>query len=307
MIGTLFAFRQRNHAKHLHPTERRHRMKLALFKSLWGWTGNWSQCAQQVRQMGGVGVEARMPAEAHAASSMVQSLKQEGLDYIAVVFTGGDVIPNQSWTVQQHLDRLQGALDNALLMQPRFLNLLAGNDRWPLAQQVDFFGRAQALADAAGVICSFETHRASSLYSPWVTLELIQKLPELRFTADISHWMVVCERLLNDPQDDLRTFIDRVHHVQARVGYDQGPQVPHPAAPEYAREVAFHQSVWEAVWASQRARGYEVTTLTPEFGPDGYTHLLPFTKAPVADLWELNLYMAAAQRSQFTHWSRRQE
>jgi hypothetical protein len=176
-----------------------------------------------------------------------------------------------------------------------------------MARQIDFFGRAQALADAAGVICSFETHRASSLYSPWVTLELIQQLPQLRYTADLSHWIVVCERLLNDPQDDLRTFIDRVHHLQARVGYDQGPQVPHPAAPEYAREVAFHQSVWEAVWASQRSRGYEVTTLTPEFGPDGYTHLLPFTKAPVAELWDLNLYMAAAQRSQFTHWSRRQE
>jgi hypothetical protein len=145
------------------------------------------------------------------------------------------------------------------------------------------------------------------LYSPWVTLELIAQLPQLCFTADISHWIVVCERLLDDPQDDLRTFIDRVHHVQARVGYDQGPQVPHPAAPEYTREVAFHQGVWEAVWASQRARGYTNTTLTPEFGPDGYTHLLPFTKAPVADLWALNLHMAQTQHSHFSQWSGRQE
>jgi hypothetical protein len=26
-------------------------------------------------------------------------------------------------------------------LNPRFVNLLAGNDRWPLAQQVDFLGR----------------------------------------------------------------------------------------------------------------------------------------------------------------------
>ena len=278
-------------------------MKQDLFKSLWGWQGDWSQCAAQVRQMGGVGVEARMPTDPFAVRSLASALQQEGLAYIAIVFTGGDVIPNQSWTVQQHLDRLQLALDNAAQLQPRFLNLLAGNDRWPMAQQVDFFGRAQALADAAGVVCSFETHRATSLYSPWLTLELIAQLPQLRFTADISHWVVVSERLLCDPVDELTPFVERVHHVQARVGYDQGPQVPHPAAPEYARELAFHQGVWEAIWASQMQRGYTTTTLTPEFGPDGYTHLLPFTRAPIADTAELNRWMAHTEQAHFLRWS----
>jgi hypothetical protein len=278
-------------------------MKLELFKSLWGWQGDWRQCAAQVLQMGCTGVEARMPLDGTEACAMAHSLVQQGLQYIAVVFTGGDVIPNQAWTTQQHLDRLQAALDTAAILQPRFLNLLAGNDRWPLAQQVDFFGRAQSLADAAGVLCSFETHRGSSLFSPWTTLALIEQLPQLRFTADISHWVVVCERLLNDAADDLTPFIERVHHIQARVGYDQGPQVPHPQAPEYAREVAFHQEVWQAIWASQQARGYATSTLTPEFGPDGYTHLLPFTRMPVAELWDLNLGMARTQRRQFEHWS----
>jgi hypothetical protein len=282
------------------------RMKLELFKSRWGWQGDWSACAAQVRQMGGCGVEGRLPTDAAELRAMATGLQQEGLACIAVVFTGGDVIPHQGWTMQQHLQRLQHALESATVLQPRFLNLLAGNDRWPLMQQVDFFGRAQALADTAGLICSFETHRGSSLYSPWVTLELIKQLPQLRFTADISHWVVVCERLFNDAADDLSPFIERVHHIQARVGYDQGPQVPHPAAPEYAETLAFHQSVWRAIWASQRARGYAVSTLTPEFGPDGYTHLLPFTQAPVADLWELNLGMALSQRQQFDLWSQKE-
>jgi sugar phosphate isomerase/epimerase len=277
-------------------------MKLELFKSLWGWQGTWNACAEQVREMGGVGVEARTPHEPAAVRSMADALSAHELDYIATVFTGGDVVPNQSWSIQQHLDRLADALDHAQVLRPRFLNLLAGNDRWPMSQQVDFFGRAQALADAAGMVCSFETHRASSLYSPWVTLELIAQLPQLRFTADISHWVVVCERLLNDPQDNLQAFIDRVHHVQARVGYDQGPQVPHPAAPEYAGPVAFHQHFWQSVWESQRKRGYLTTTLTPEFGPDGYTHLLPFTQEPVAELLELNRGMAATEQRHFAQW-----
>jgi hypothetical protein len=123
------------------------------------------------------------------------------------------------------------------------------------------------------------------------------------FTSDISHWIVTCERLLNDPEDDLSAFIERVHHIQARVGYDQGPQVPHPAAPEYAKELAFHQQHWEAIWRSQQARGYQVTTLTPEFGADGYLHHLPFTNVPVADLWSLNIWMGQTEREHFQRFT----
>lgn len=278
-------------------------MQLDIFKSLWGWTGDWSLCSAQVREMGAVGVETRLPLEAGAQRAMAHALAQHGLACIAVVFTGGGVIPHQGWTVEQHLQRLREALDGAALVQPRFLNLLAGNDRWSLTQLVDFFGRAHAMADEVGVVCSWETHRGSALYSPWVTLALIEQLPQLRFTADISHWVVVCERRLDDPLDDLSAFIERVHHVQARVGYDQGPQVPHFEAPEHAQDVAFHQGVWQSIWASQAQRGYARSTLTPEFGPDGYTHRLPFTQAPVADLHALNLGMAHRQRARFDAWT----
>jgi hypothetical protein len=95
---------------------------------------------------------------------------------------------------------------------------------------------------------------------------------------------------------------ERAHHIHGRVGYDQGPQVPHPAAPEYAAALASHERCWEAIWRSQQARGYHVSTLTPEFGPDGYLHHLPFTNAPVADLWELNRWMGERQRLHFSDW-----
>jgi sugar phosphate isomerase/epimerase len=290
-------------------------MRLDLFRSLWGWQiaaggaatggGDWARCGAECRENGFVGVEARLPADPFARRALKSALESEGLGYIAVVFTGGDVIPDQRWTVAQHLDRLAEAIEGARLVGARFVNVLPGNDRWPLAQQVDFFGRAQALADASGMICSFEIHRATSLYSPWVTLDVIAQVPRLRFTADLSHWVVVSERLLDDPLDDLSPFLTRVHHVQARVGYDQGPQVPHPAAPEYAHALAWHQAMWERVWAEHRAAGREVTTVTPEFGPDGYTHLLPFTRAPVADTWDLNRWMAQTTRDHFATWSQR--
>ncbi len=274
-------------------------MRLDIFRSLWGYLGEMRAALEEASTSGVAGIEARLPLEAEARTALRRSLAASGLDYIAICFTDSAVLPRQHATPTEHLQDLDRKLDWASELAPRFVNVLAGNDRWSLAQQVDFFGRALELATRHGQFCSFETHRARSLYSPWVTLDLIRQLPDLRFTSDISHWVVVCERLLDDPADDLAPFVERVHHIQARVGYDQGPQVPHPAAPEFAAQLAFHQSHWAAIWRSQQERGYESSTLTPEFGPDGYLHHFPFTDMPVADLAQVNEWMARTEHCHF--------
>ncbi|WP_337056536.1 sugar phosphate isomerase/epimerase family protein [Pseudomonas sp. USHLN015] len=274
-------------------------MRLELFRTLWGYTAPRAQALEELRAAGFDGMEARLPLDAAERRAFAGLLRDNQLAYICTLFTAYDVLPKQAAQPDEHLEDLARKLDLAAELQPRFVNLLAGNDRWPLAMQVDFFGRALEIAADQGLACCFETHRARSLFNPWVTLELIRQLPELRFTSDISHWVVTCERLLDDPEDDLAPFVERVHHIQARVGYDQGPQVPHPAAPEHAAALDFHERHWEAVWRSQQARGYAVTTLTPEFGPDGYLHHLPFTDMPVADLWSLNQWIGQRQRQHF--------
>ncbi|KPA89087.1 xylose isomerase-like enzyme [Pseudomonas asplenii] len=274
-------------------------MKLEIFRTLWGYTASKAQALDELLEAGFDGMEARLPLAAAERAEFAAFLRANRTPYISTVFTAYDVLPEQSAAPVEHLRDLEQKLAWAAELEPRFVNLLAGNDRWPLAQQVEFFGQAMDLARRQGQACSFETHRARSLFNPWVTLELIRQLPDLRFTSDISHWVVTCERLLDDPADDLRPFVERVHHIQARVGYDQGPQVPHPGAPEYARELAFHQAHWESVWRAQQARGYTVSTLTPEFGADGYLHHLPFTNVPVADLWSLNVWMARTEREHF--------
>lgn len=274
-------------------------MQLDIFRSLWGYNGNLRAVLENARTACLAGIEARLPSSKEERAALARNLSDYQLDYIAICFTDSAVLPAQCAMPEDHLNDLSRKLAWASELSPRFINVLAGNDRWPLAQQVDFFGRALELAAQAGHLCSFETHRARSLYSPWVTLDLIRQLPELQFTSDISHWVVVCERLLDDSTDDLTPFVERVHHIQARVGYDQGPQVPHPGAPEYAAQLAFHQEHWAAIWRAQQARRYTRTTLTPEFGPDGYLHHLPFTNVPIADLSELNEWMTQTERHHF--------
>ncbi|BFM48654.1 sugar phosphate isomerase/epimerase [Marinomonas sp. THO17] len=277
-------------------------MQLALYRTLWGVTSCLDDIASQLKAVGFTGVEGRIPLTSEAISRFKQELTRNELDYIAILFTGGNVIPDQSESPQQHLERMARQIESAQTLGAKFINVLAGNDRWPMSQQVDFFGQAQELSEKAGIICSFETHRGTSLYSPWPTLELIDQLPNLNFTMDISHWVLVCERLLNQPEDDLSSFLDRVYHIQARVGYDQGAQTPHPAAPEFKTALKFHQSTWQSIWQRHQAEGRNITTMTTEFGPDGYLHHLPFTNVPVADLWSLNDWMALEERSHFNRF-----
>lgn len=274
-------------------------MKLEIFRTLWGYRNPWDQALDELRSAGFDGLEARLPEDDKEHAGFGRFLRANQVPYICTVFSSSPVLPRQLDTPAMHLEDLAFKFERAAELEPRFINLLAGNDRWGLAEQVDFFGAVLELGQQTGLLLSVEIHRARSFYSPWVTLDVIRQLPALRFTSDISHWVVTCERLLDDPADDLTPFIERVHHIQARVGYDQGPQVPHPGAPEYASALAFHQQHWENIWQSQQQRGFACTTLTPEFGPDGYLHHLPFTNVPVADLWQLNQWMAQSERQHF--------
>jgi hypothetical protein len=104
----------------------------------------------------------------------------------------------------------------------------------------------------------------------------------------------------------IEAIAPQVAHIHARVGYDQGPQVPHPAAPAYAAALAAHQRWWEILWRAQQAAGCRVSTMTPEFGPDGYLHHTPFSEEPVGDLWQINNWVRQRERQHFADFLQRE-
>ena len=283
-------------------------MRLDTFKTLWGHIeggGSYATAAEQAVAAGFVGIEATLPAEPAKQRELAAALSDHELAYIGEIYTGGWYVPDRHATPQQHLADIAAGLAAADVLAPRFVTAITGCDAWPLDTSLRFFEDALRLAESSGHALVFETHRSRILFNPWVALEVLRRLPRLRMTCDFSHWFVVCERALDDDLEALAPVIASAHHIHARIGYDQGPQVPHPAAPEYARWLAAHQRLWEAIWQSQRERGYIATTMTPEFGPDGYLHEQPFTREPVADLWEVNRWMAATEREHFSAWSSR--
>lgn len=274
-------------------------MRLLLFRSLWTNAFNLDAALDDVAGGAFDGIEGPVPAAPAERERFVGRLRAAGVPFIAEVATGGGYVPRERGA-KSHLEELARGIDAALPAGPRFITALAGSDAWPLAAAVDFFGRAMEVAAGRGVVVSFETHRSRPTFSPWATARLLQQLPALRLTCDFSHWCCVCERLVLDEEPGLLAqCATHAHHLHARVGYAQGPQVPHPAAAEYQDALDAHERWWDVIAAARAEAGARDLTITPEFGPDGYLHTLPFSNQPVARLDEINAWMARRQRERF--------
>ncbi len=274
-------------------------MKLRLHRSLWTNGFDLDAAIEDCRSGAFDGIEGPVPEASKTRVPFVQKLRGSGLPFIAEVVTGTGYVPSHR-DVERHLEDFQRQLDAAAMTSPQFVTALVGCDAWSIFAAIDFLGHAIDAARERLLRVSFETHRSRATFTPWTTAELVRQLPELELTCDFSHWCCVCERLvLNEEPELLKLFASRARHVHARVGYDQGPQVPHPAAPAYRAALEAHEQWWTEIWRAQERSGFLVTTMTPEFGPDGYLQVTPFTDAPVASLDEINHWMATRQRERF--------
>ena len=266
-----------------------------IFQSLWGYTGDLPGALQRASRHGFDGVEANLlhPAVAgQDVDAITEGLHRLDLGLIVELVTGGDYVPALPADPDEHLGELELLLERAQPLCPLRITVITGSDSWPLEQQHSFLARAVELAAASTAPVSFETHRSRSLFNPWSISAILQAHPRLRITADLSHWCCVSERLMEPELAPVQAVADRVDHIHARVGHPQGPSVAHPFAPEAAPALAAHRRCWQLFLRRQRQRGHSPITITPEFGPDGYLPLLPFTSMPVADLLEINSGMA---------------
>ncbi len=282
-------------------------MELNLLRTLWGYAGDPADAAAESAKAGFDGIEGQAPADPSRRAVFGEALAANRLSYIAEITTAGSYVPERHASLEEHLATLAQGLEACRELNPLRVNCIGGCDAWPEAMSRRFFEQGMELADKQGVEIAFETHRSRSLFNPWITQRLAADLPNLKLTADFSHWCVVCERLMDSELEVIESIAPQVAHIHARVGFDQGPQVPHPAAPAYAEALAAHQRWWEILWQAQQTAGRTVSTMTPEFGPDGYLHLIPFSEEPVGDLWQINQWMQQCERDHFAAFRQRHE
>ena len=275
-------------------------MELSLVRHLWGvdLSRGYTPHLSEWRRTGYTILESS-PRMVSDYVELLRVLAGEGLGWIPQVFSnmflGGA-------SVDVHLASLREQIEECLTANPLFINAHSGSDTWSLDESVEFYWRVADLEREFGCSIAHETHRSRCFGHPWNTIRLLDRVPDLKLTCDFSHWVCVAERLLAD--DVIERAAAHCLHLHARVGYEEGPQVSDPRAPEWARHLHIHERWWELVWRSQAQRGLDRTTLTPEFGPAPYMQLLPFTQQPVADLAAICDWMANRQGTHFASWLR---
>jgi sugar phosphate isomerase/epimerase len=266
-------------------------MRAKLYKSLWEYVQfvgtpltikldeRIESHLERIAQAGYAGIESPLPCK-EQEETFVRLLQEYNLEYIAQVLTSGE-----------HSESFELQARRAAEFHPLKIVSHSAADSMPYEAQLDFFRRALDVEKEIGLQVAHETHRGRAMFTPWNTAKLLREFDGLKITADFSHWCCVCESLLHNQEEHLTSAIERTIHIHGRIGYAEGPQVSDPRAPEYANELERHVSWWKRIAAAQAERGFDEITFTPEFGPPGYMQLLPYTRQPVVDLWETNLWM----------------
>ena len=198
-------------------------MKLIIFRHLWGTTGEWEDLFPRFRRAGYRGIESALPSPENR-ERFRSLLRKHSLEFIPQIFSQGK-------SVADHLESLREQIAAVRTFAPRLVNAHSGQDAFSEDESIRFFEGALRLEAESGVVIAHETHRGRILFNPWSTARLLTRFPPLKLCCDFSHWVCVCERLIGDQIGIIRQCAKHCLHVHARVGYEQGPQVPDPRAP----------------------------------------------------------------------------
>jgi sugar phosphate isomerase/epimerase len=264
---------------------------LTILATNWGFPGNWDEYCGKAKAAGYDGCEIWWPQDDKERKRMFEALRKYDLQY-GFLWGSGEV------EFAKHEEQFKRVVEDIAKSKPLFINCHSGKDFFSAEQKSKLIGYTTELAGSSGIPVYHETHRGRACYSVPVTLELLERNPELRLTLDISHWCNVHESLLQDQGESIETVLARTDHIHARVGHPEGPQVTDPRAPEWENAMRAHLAWWDRVVGMKKQAGVPLTILT-EFGPPDYMPTTPYTRQPLADQWDINVYMMQTLRKRY--------
>lgn len=260
-------------------------MEIGIFCPAWGMMETDLEVKlQRIKNAGFDGVEMGAPKEKAACRKARQLLDQYELLFIAQVWTAGK-------NAEEHMQSLEEQAECNSELSPLFINAQSGKDHFSFKDNLKLLKHADSVSRKYQVQINHETHRGRFAFAAHVTCDYLKEMPSLTLTADFSHWCCVSESFLDDQQKYVEAAIGRTMHIHARIGYAEGPQITDPRAGEWGDALNAHLKWWDGIVEKNRKNDLGLQTITPEFGPPGYLHTLPFTNLPVADQWDINCYM----------------
>lgn len=239
----------------------------------------------KVQEAGYDGVEMSLPFDKEEKRGILNAIKNSGLLYIAQHHeTHNPDFPTHKIEYEKRLYNLAEA-------QPLFINAHTGKDFFSFEQNVELIKLAKRISQDTGIKIIHETHRGRFGFAVHITRQFLEYFDDLWLSLDASHWCNVAESLLHDQEEAVELALTRAEYIHARVGFEEGPQIPDPRVPEWEETLQRHLGWWDKIIERARGEDRDVFTIAPEFGPFPYMQIQPFTQMPISDQWEINRYM----------------
>lgn len=259
----------------------------------WGNTLPFATFCQHVKTAGYDGIEMALPFESDEYQPILDILKEYDLELI------GQYWQSFETDLDEHARSYERYLRHLAAARPVFINCQTGKDFFTFDQNNHLFELASRISAETGVKIIHETHRGKALFAAHIAQAYLANRPDLRICLDISHWCTVHESMLDDQPEAVNLALVRTDHIHSRVGHTEGPQVNDPRAPEWESTLNMHLAWWDAVANTHRTNGTQLT-ITTEFGPAPYMPGQPYTQEPLANQWDINVFMMNLLKKRYT-------
>ncbi len=218
------------------------------------------------------------PAVAEIAKVRALSplLRQNSLDCMLNVF------PNT-------VDELRPLLDLAAEMDAQLVNIIGGVMPVSVDDAVPVAEAWLRMSEDYDFPVLFETHRDSLLNDLFYTLQLIERVPEMRLCADLSHFVVNREMRLPLREEDrqyIDTILQRSDCFQGRIANREQVQIQIDF-PQHQAWVEQFRNWWSDGIRDWRARNTESANLIflCELGPPPYA-MTDANGLELSDRWQ---------------------
>ena len=191
------------------------------------------------------------------------------------------------------LEDVKATLERAKRLDADYVFAQPLNPFVPLPEAAKFLREATKMAHDAGLCFFVETHRNNVPESLIQALQLLELIPELRFTGDFSHYVVISEfygLAYERAIERMMPVLERTSHMHGRISNGEAVQVD--VGDGSGQTAQFFVEIWTAAmreWRKGAGPG-DVFPFASELGPPWYAITLP-DGSEFSDRWEQSLVM----------------
>jgi sugar phosphate isomerase/epimerase len=237
------------------------------------------------------GLEINLPFDNTFIQGLLSAIAVEKSKNQDFIFILQHLAEPEGDNIDDYIKKVEKNILNLAAYSPTFINSHTGKDYFTFDENSKIIDTMLNLSAKIGIKIMHETHRGRFSFHAATLIKYLEKFPEIELVGDFSHFCTVSESLLENQEHIINKIIPHISHLHARVGFEQGPQVNDPEAPEWNQHLKIFMQWWNKVIEQKKENGWEQFTITPEYGPSPYMPVTPYNKMNLSDQWTNNINM----------------